>query len=232
MHPSALRTAQLFSQVYCSRSDYTLVELGSQTVLGQPSLRPVFVGASRYIGLDCCEGDGVDVVMDDSYAIPLDDETADVVISSSCLEHADFFWISFLEMVRILKRDGILYINAPSNGEFHRHPVDCWRFYPDSGLALQKWARHNGMSLTMLESFTCNQQGDAWNDFVAVFCKGDAPPQGCSERIIDRISEFTNGRVYGNEDFLQPAVLSEDMARRRLAAYHVDYPTKGRIQWS
>ena len=32
--------------------------------------------------------------------------------------------------------DWLFYLNAPSNGEFHRYPVDCWRFYPDAGGAL------------------------------------------------------------------------------------------------
>ena len=51
---------------------------------------------------------------------------------------------SFLELLRVLKQDGILYINAPSNGDFHRGShVDVYRFYPDAGKALEKWGKDN-----------------------------------------------------------------------------------------
>ena len=55
--------------------------------------------------------------------------------------------------MRVLKPAGLLYINAPSNGDYHRYPVDCWRFFPDSGVALQNWANRNGYECAMLESF-------------------------------------------------------------------------------
>jgi hypothetical protein len=44
------------------------------------------------------------------------------------------FWDTLLELVRILRPGGLLDVNAPSNSEFHRDPVDCWGFYPDAGL--------------------------------------------------------------------------------------------------
>ena len=44
------------------------------------------------------------------------------------------------EMMRILKPNGLLFINAPANGHFHRHESDNWRFYPDdAGESLSKW---------------------------------------------------------------------------------------------
>lgn len=231
MHPSAFANAQRFADTYLSNQVYTLVELGSQCVLEQPSLRSVFVGASPYLGLDCQSGEGVDIVMPDADTIPLEDASADVVISSSCLEHAEFFWMSFLEMTRILKQGGLLYINAPSNGEFHRHPVDCWRFYPDSGSALQKWAHKNGHTMILLESFISNQERDIWNDFVAVFGKGMHAPEIHTRRILETFSEFTNGRLHGSAEFRNHARDTEDMARRRLATFYLDYPTQGSLRW-
>lgn len=44
--------------------------------------------------------------------------TCDVVVSSSCVEHVEFFWLMFNEVMRVLKPDGLFYLNAPSNGEF------------------------------------------------------------------------------------------------------------------
>lgn len=42
-------------------------------------------------------------------------------------------------MVRVLKPGGFMYLNAPSTGYYHGHPVDCWRFYIDSWMALTEW---------------------------------------------------------------------------------------------
>ena len=79
------------------------------------------------------------MVLDDPYHLPLASESVDVVVSSSRFEHVEFFWLMFNEVLRVFKPDGLFYLNAPSNGEFHRYPVDCWRFYPDAAQALVNW---------------------------------------------------------------------------------------------
>jgi hypothetical protein len=94
-----------------------------------------------------------------------------MVVASSMLEHDAFFWQTFLEMARIVKPGGVLYINAPSNGIYHCYPVDNWRFYPDAGKALVRWAARNGYELTLIESFVAERKNDVWNDFVAIFKK-------------------------------------------------------------
>jgi SAM-dependent methyltransferase len=122
----------------------TIVDIGSQDVNG--SLRSVAPPNNKYIGVDFVEAKGVDVVITDPYSLPFEDESVDAVVSSSCFEHSEFFWLLFNEALRILKPTGLLYINVPSNGQFHRYPVDCWRFYPDSGVALQNWGKRSGYS--------------------------------------------------------------------------------------
>ena len=42
------------------------------------------------------------------------------------------FWVTFAEMARVVKAGGFVYISVPVNGPVHRHPMDCWRFYPDA----------------------------------------------------------------------------------------------------
>jgi hypothetical protein len=59
----------------------------------------------------------------------------------------------FIEIQRVLKPEGLFYLNAPSNGTYHRYPVDCWRFYPDSGVALSHWGQKNGYNTQLIESF-------------------------------------------------------------------------------
>jgi SAM-dependent methyltransferase len=182
MHKSARDTGKLFFERYAPEP-CTVIDIGALGVNG--SLRSFAATGTDYIGVDFAEGEGVDVVLTDPYKLPFEDNTADVVVSSSCLEHSEFFWIVFLEMIRVLKPHGVLYVSAPSNGQFHRYPVDCWRFYPDSGRALQNWARRNGYDSLLLESFTGPQDWACWNDFVAVFVKDQAFANRYGKRISD-----------------------------------------------
>jgi SAM-dependent methyltransferase len=174
LHDTALLHATLFKENYVDRLDSNsqplkVAEIGSYDVNG--GLRSLFQGV-EYVGLDMVEGPGVDLVMENSSVIPLESNSVDVVVSSSMFEHADYFWVSFLEMVRVCKPAGLVYINAPSNGDFHRYPRDSWRFYPDASLALRDWAVSNGFELVLRESFVANPGESGWSDFVAIFQKG------------------------------------------------------------
>ncbi len=118
----------------------------------------------------------------------------------------------------MLKPEGLFYLNAPSNGDIHRYPLDCWRFYPDAGVALENWGRRCGHDPALLESFTTRQRDDAWNDFVAVFVKDASQARRHPVRMIERIDDFMNGRVHGNPAVLRPQVPSEDQAMLRRVA--------------
>jgi SAM-dependent methyltransferase len=159
----------------------------------------------------------VDVVLEDPYSLPFETASTDVVISSSCFEHSEMFWVLFIEIMRILKPHGLFYLNAPSNGDFHRYPVDCWRFYPDSGRALVTWAKRNEMNPALLESYASAQSaGDQWNDFVAVFVRDEAQAQRHHNRILDGKKDVFNGVMLGSEGFVNPRPMPED--RMKLAA--------------
>lgn len=186
----------------------TIVDVGSQDVNG--SLRSVAPANNKYIGIDFVEGQGVDIVITDPYVLPMENDSVDVVVCSSCFEHSEFFWLLFNEIQRILKPNGLFYLNVPSNGKFHRYPVDCWRFYPDSGIALQNWGRKNGYNTTLLESFTGKQKKDIWNDFAAVFLKDFQFIEKHPDRIQTMYPTFMNGLIYGEEDFKKFSELPED----------------------
>ena len=152
MHHTAMEHGRLFFETYVKdASGLTIMDLGAQDVNG--SLRDLAPVGARYVGVDFENAKGVDVVITDPYALPFEDASIDVCVSSSCFEHSEFFWLVFLEIMRVLKPPGLFYLNSPSNGFFHRYPVDCWRFYPDSGVALQNWARRNCYPVELLESF-------------------------------------------------------------------------------
>lgn len=209
MHPSALENAKRFRDAYiASYGGLTLVEVGSQDV--NKSLRTIFPNATRYLGIDFVEGRGVDIVLDGPYRITLSDETADIVLCSSAFEHSEFFWLIFLEILRILKPAGLFYLNAPSNGNFHRYPVDCWRFYPDSGVALVRWANRNSVPPLLLESYRSAQDRDVWNDFVAVFLKDQEKAELYPRRILDSFLEVRNARRHGHDGFQNFSSQTED----------------------
>jgi SAM-dependent methyltransferase len=141
---------------------WVVVDIGSTNVNG--SYRELFDPARYdYIGVDLAAGPGVDLVIADPYRIPLVSGGADVVISGQMLEHNEFFWLTFQEKMRLLQDDGFVFMIAPSRGQIHRYPVDCYRFYPDGYAALAK--------LTNSVLVDCWLDDNHWGDLVGVFRK-------------------------------------------------------------
>ena len=198
MHPSAFLNAKKFFQTYMpEQSSAVVVEIGAQNING--SIREIAPPTLKYIGVDFAAGNGVDVVLDDPYKLPFENDSVDVVVTSSCLEHSEMFWVLFLEIMRILRSSGLLYINVPTNGDFHRYPVDCWRFYPDSGDALILWAKRNAFHPLLLESFVDKKYMGIWNDYVAVFLKEESQRSLHPNRMIETKDGYFNGKVAEND---------------------------------
>lgn len=119
-----------------------ILDIGSQVVSNQEqSYKELFNKNSNHIyeGCDIEKGLNVDIVMDGPYHIPVEDNSYDIVISGQTFEHVEYFWITALEIARVIKQNGLLCIIAPGAGQIHRFPVDCWRYYPDGMDALIKW---------------------------------------------------------------------------------------------
>jgi SAM-dependent methyltransferase len=215
MHLTAMENCKIFFETYAdafpSHENPKIIEIGSQDVNG--SLRTVAPGNFEYLGVDFIEGRGVDIVLNDPYELPFESNSADIIVSSSCFEHSEMFWLVYLEIMRVLKPKGLFYLNIPSNGNFHRYPVDCWRFYPDSGQALVTWARRNAINAALLESYVSAQGSDTWNDFVAVFIKDEKYAGDFNKRILDSKTDYRNGVVYGSNVLLNHSELSEDQKK-------------------
>ena len=111
----------------------------------------------------------MDIVLTDPYHVPLPDASVDVVLSGQMLEHCEFFWLAFQEMVRLMKPEGFIFLIAPSAGPIHRYPVDCYRFYPDAYHALAKLAGCH------LQAVWRDERGP-WQDLVGVFRRSPPPP--------------------------------------------------------
>jgi SAM-dependent methyltransferase len=211
MHPTAMSNAQSFFAAYSNTFELSektkVIEIGAQDVNG--TLRQACPAAFEYIGLDFQAAKGVDIVLEDPYTLPFEDESIDIVLSSSCFEHSDMFWIVFLEVLRVLKPNGLFYLNAPSAGNFHQFPVDCWRFYPDSGRALIKWSKRNGLNAELLESYV-QLGGGQWQDYVGVFIKSATEAHAYPHRILDHKIDFENGLVLGSNDLIRPSFISQN----------------------
>ena len=221
MHDTAMMYAEHFFSAYLQgKTGLKIVEIGSQDVNG--SLKSVAPVNNDYIGVDFVEGKGVDIILSDPYVLPFEDSSIDVIVSSSCYEHSEFFWLSFNEALRILKPTGLLYINAPSNGSYHRYPVDCWRFYPDSGVALEKWANISGYECALLESFTGIRKNDIWHDFVSVFVKDKENASKFPSRIQDNTTEFMNGRLLNSEEIINQQRSNQEAAKVNLSLQQLE----------
>ena len=196
MHKTAENNSKLFfnNYIYPQKNKHKILEIGSY--IGGFSIRTLSTSETEYIGVDLIEGPGVDIVLTDQYKLPFDDGTFDFIISSSCFEHVEFFWVIYLEIMRVLKKDGLFYLNAPSNGDFHRYPVDCWRFFPDSGHALINWGKFNGLNCGLIEQYTSDKESDIWCDYVSIHIKNIDYIHKYENRILNYINNYTNGSVY------------------------------------
>lgn len=70
------------------------------------------------------------------YDFPIEQDTYDVVLSGSVIEHVKKPWKWIPELARIIKPNGLLVTIGPVSWVYHEDPVDCWRIYPEGMKAL------------------------------------------------------------------------------------------------
>ena len=172
MHQSSMDKMLNFKNTYLKdRESETLniLDIGSQDING--SYKQIFdLPKWKYYGADMQGGNNVNIVLKNPYKWQeIKSNSIDVLISGQAFEHIDFFWITALEVARVLKPDGLCCIIAPSSGQEHRYPVDCWRFYPDGFSALARFAQLEVVEVfTQWESLNYLDGSDRWQDSVLV----------------------------------------------------------------
>lgn len=177
MHQSSIEKMTIFRDRYLFakvNEPLRILDLGSQDVNG--SYRPLFSNSSwNYLGLDMVTGNNVDIVLSTPYTWKeLASESADVVISGQAFEHIEYFWITMLEIARVLKPGGLCCILAPSSGSEHRYPVDCWRFYPDGMRSLAHFVQMDVIeAVTQWQDIGYADGSDNWHDSVLICRKQD-----------------------------------------------------------
>ena len=222
MHTSALQSFKDFQNIYLqnrTENKIKLIEIGSKAV--NSSVKKALLKNVNYIGVDIEDGENVDEVLKDPYLLPFEDESVDVIISISTFEHTEFFWLTYLEILRVLKPDGLFFLNTPSNSKFHRHDSDNWRFYPDSSIALEKWGKRNNYNPKVLEHYTNYEKGrDIWNDYVSITVKDEKFVKNYSQRILDSKKNFSNGRTNNSDEILNFQEIPQDQNNWGWKAYY------------
>ena len=210
MHDSAKKSFLLFKENYLNAlNKIKIVEIGSKSV--NADIRNTLNDNFNYIGLDIEAGKNVDVVLENPYKFPFEDSSIDVIVSISVFEHTEFFWLTFLEILRVLKPEGLFFLNAPSNSKYHRHETDNWRFYPDSSLALEKWGKYNNYNPEVLEHYTNYEYGrDIWNDYVSIIIKDKKFKEKYPNRILNIKKNFTNGRTDKSKELINFREMPQD----------------------
>jgi SAM-dependent methyltransferase len=132
------------------------LDVGSMDINGVPDVPEGF----DYTGIDIRQGPNVDVEVL-PYDWPIPTGHFDVVLCLNTLEHSPQPWRLMSEMGRVLAQDGYALIVAPSQGQQHSYPVDCYRYFPSGIQGLADWANLRVESCKHLKT-------PPWDDVSAV----------------------------------------------------------------
>jgi SAM-dependent methyltransferase len=108
-----------------------ILEVGSKYVNG--SVRPLiekFANPKEYIGVDIEPGKYVDIMLPAEKLVEhFGEEAFDIVISTELLEHVKDWRLAIINMKRVLKRGGYVYITTRLYSfPYHAYPYDFWRY--------------------------------------------------------------------------------------------------------
>lgn len=208
MHGTSEKSGAAFAESYGLTSG-SVVDIGGRNENG--TLRPYFENIGmKFICVDMQEDESVDIVTPPGERLPFEDESIDLIVSTSCFEHDPCFWLTFKEMTRIVKPSGYIYVNAPTTGPYHTYPGDNWRFYSDAGQALAYWSGKQMSNekiypVKVVETF--NVLGDCWNDFVCVWQRVDI------ENVETEIT--VHGEIVGNIGILEQTINKYGLETRK-----------------
>lgn len=118
-----------------NKPGWRVLEIGSREVTGFSNSRQEFAIA-ECIGFDYYPGDNVDIVGDfhnlSSYFKT--GEQFDIIYSSACFEHFAMHWIVAVEISKLLRVGGIVFVETHFSFSSHERP---WHFFQFSDMALR-----------------------------------------------------------------------------------------------
>ena len=136
-----------FRQAILESTAPRILEIGSRgsslaRVMGKRNVPPA---DAIYIGLDYHPGEGVNLVGDAHRLSKLIPEPVDFVFSAATFEHLLMPWKAAVEIARVLRVGGLVFIHTHPSWPLHELPHDFFRFSKWAWAAL--FNRHTGFEL-------------------------------------------------------------------------------------
>lgn len=123
-----------FLSTLCNKKGKDVLEVGARQVTGENAVNRGRFDKARYTGFDYMDGNNVDVVGDAHRLSSYFDRKFDLIFSSAVFEHLAMPWIASLEMIRLLKPGGYIFVETHYSFSSHERP---WHFFQFSELALR-----------------------------------------------------------------------------------------------
>lgn len=121
----------LYLKSLCDKPGMEVLEIGSRAVTGS-CFRGLFTNAN-YTGFDYYPGNNVDVVGDAHKLGTYFDKKFDLIFSSAVFEHLAMPWQVSLEIIKLLKCGGYIFVETHYSYSSHERP---WHFFQYSENAL------------------------------------------------------------------------------------------------
>jgi SAM-dependent methyltransferase len=118
-----------------NRPGMRILEIGSREVTGKSTLRSSLNNAT-YIGFDFYPGTNVDVVGDAHKLSQFfkGEDKFDIIFSSACFEHFAMPWVVAMEISKLLKIGGLVFVESHFSFSSHERP---WHFFQFSDMGLK-----------------------------------------------------------------------------------------------
>lgn len=147
MHKNSRAIMGWFKSSYLDENKILkILDVGSLDINGNYNYKDIFDESNwSYTGLDVKEGNNVDLVVKDIYNwFEIEDNSYDVVISGQFLQNLEYYWLTMVQIERVLKPGGYVCIIAPSGGpNYNDDLLDCCRFTRDGIKAIGKYVGLN-----------------------------------------------------------------------------------------
>ena len=114
-----------------------VIEIGSRARSGI-ARRELF--GENYLGVDILPGENVDVIADAHFLSDAVQGPFDFAYSVSTFEHLMMPWQAAVEIAKIMRIGGLIFVQAPQTWPLHDEPWDFFRFSRDAWRALFNYA--------------------------------------------------------------------------------------------
>jgi len=189
-----------FVEAANNKKDARILELGSRNVSGN-TRNDSFKNYKEYIGFDILEGPNVDKVGDvHKLSQYFEKGSIDFVFCISVFEHLMMPWKAVLEMNKVLKVGGEVYISTHPTWSPHELPWDFFRFLQNSAHSL--FNKHTGFELIeAIEGLPCR----------VVSLTDDAPTLGLKHQKANLAIAIRARKVSDHSDKLKWDIYPDDI---------------------